>query len=151
MKDKGELGLCYEVHGEKNKIFNLVSDSCLSINALLEEPPEKPDIGNVMTQIGVLAKDLNGNCHRILVDVKQRSLKFNNERIVGSRTHNGIHLSKLIKKVEISMPGCINGTSLSFRIEFNYMNGADMLKIVFSDESGLRQDSHGLMGKSIKL
>ena len=149
LKDKGKLDLCYEVHGEKNKIFNLMSDSCLSINALLEEPAKNPEIGNVMTEVGVIAKDLNGNCQRIHVDLKQRSLKLNNERIVGQKTYNGMHLLKLRDRVEVSMPGCINGTSLSFRIEFNYMNGADMLKVIFSDESGLRQDSHGLMGKSI--
>ena len=148
LKEKGKLELCYEVHGEKNKIFNLVSDSCLSVNALLEVA-SNPKIGNVITQIGMIVMDWNGNCQRIHVDLKQRSLKLNNERITGSRVYNGILLRKMIDKVEITMPGCTTGNKLTFWIKFKYMNGADMLQLVISDGSGLRLDSHGLLGKRL--
>ena len=60
--------LCYEIHGEAGKIFNLISDDCVQVNAEYSAM-DIPDNGNVISKIGVLAYDTSGNCVNIEVDV----------------------------------------------------------------------------------
>ena len=53
--DVANVSLCYEVHGTSSSIYNLVSDTCVSINAEYIQG-NTSDI-NVVGRIGVLAVD----------------------------------------------------------------------------------------------
>ena len=58
--EKGnKVSLCYEIQGEANQYFNLISDTCVSVNALYSPGINALD-GNIISKIGVLAEDNNG-------------------------------------------------------------------------------------------
>ena len=59
--------LCYEVHGEEDKYFNLISDSCLSVNAHYSgSDPTKPL--NSIDEIAAVATNNEGENLNITVD-----------------------------------------------------------------------------------
>ena len=62
------VSLCYEVHGEANESFNLVSDMCVSVNAHYMAVRSDMDI-NVIDTIGVRAVDNDDQCRNIQVDL----------------------------------------------------------------------------------
>ena len=51
--------LCYEIHGDANQWFNLVTDNCTTVNALYL---------NETLNVGVKAVDKDNKCVEILVD-----------------------------------------------------------------------------------
>ena len=57
--------LCYEIHGDTGKIYNLVSDTCVSINA---EYMGITNDTNFIAKVSVLAVDINGVCQNMTID-----------------------------------------------------------------------------------
>ena len=143
--EQTELAICYEVHGVENKTYNLVSDMCVSVNAHLTLA-SNPKVGNIMSRIGVMAMDNEGQCHQIEADLYQRSLVHNGQAVEGRKQHKGILMTKMRDRARVSVPNC-KGHSVVFWIIFHYYNGADMIKFSITDGHGLRPASHGLMGK----
>ena len=63
--------MCYEVHGVAGNYFNLISDTCTSVNALFTVLPGMPKL-NRMSVIGIYAGTSaaqSGNCARIQISV----------------------------------------------------------------------------------
>ena len=60
-EEGNKLFLCYEVQGQANQHFNLISDTCVSVNALYS-PMINPSKGNIISKIGILAEDNSGTC-----------------------------------------------------------------------------------------
>ena len=59
-EDGKEYSLCYEVFGHVNSTFNLVSDTCVSVNARYSRMAVAEQ-GNIISSIGVRAKRLADN------------------------------------------------------------------------------------------
>ena len=60
--------LCYQVHGEADKFFNFVSDSCVSVNSHYSRAVTNPNITlNIVDAIGVRAVANDGTCVNISV------------------------------------------------------------------------------------
>ena len=142
--EETELAICYEVHGAEDKIYNLVSDTCVSVNTHLTVA-SNPKIGNIMSRIGITAMDNEGQCHEIEADLYKRSLTDNGQAVEGRKQHKGIMLTKMRDRARITVPNC-NGHSVVFWVIYHYFNGADMIKFTIGDGHGLRPASHGLMG-----
>jgi len=62
--------LCFEVHGSADRIFNLVSDVCTTVNAHYT-PMDIPENGNIIdiSCIGVRAVPNSGLCKNVRVEL----------------------------------------------------------------------------------
>ena len=62
-----EMALCYEIHGDQGRYFNLVSEPCLSINAhYLLQDPDKPL--HFIDEIAVVATNAAGDNVDMFID-----------------------------------------------------------------------------------
>ena len=64
--------LCYKIHREAGKIFNLVSDGCIQYSAM-----DNRENDNIISRVGVAATDNNGSCVEIEVNVDDCVLVVN--------------------------------------------------------------------------
>ena len=56
--------------GRANSTLNLVSDTCVNVNALYG-PMDNPEDGNIIRAVGVRARGLSdSSCHNIRVDLE---------------------------------------------------------------------------------
>ena len=141
-----ELSLCYEIHGAAFKDFNLISDSCTSVNSYYT-PMNDPDHGNIISKIGVVAVNRENQCVNIEVDLNGCAAKFNGETILMFKTEHGISVMKSSKTVRIVVPNCVS-QDLIFWVYCQNISGQEMIKFVVSRGFNLRPTSHGLLGKS---
>ena len=136
--------LCYEVRGKANRNFNLVSDTCASVNAYYA-PMNSPARGNVISQIGVYAVgESEEDCHTIRVNV-DCSYEFNGEPVVGNIRIDGIYVRQYPTRVRISVPNCEN-INLVMWVTCQNASGQEMLRFDISRGLNLRPTSHGLLG-----
>ena len=148
--------LCMEIHGEQDKDFNLLSDSCVSVNAHYVQIKSG---FNVMDEIGVRAIDQNGLCHNIAVHIDSCSATVDGEQVIGNYRSAGIFVrNNYARHVRVSVPNC-NGTShlvmyiicqKDMLVEDPYGGPkftASMIKFVIARGINLSPGSHGLLGK----
>ena len=152
-EDGREYSLCYEVYGRTNTTLNLVSDTCVNVNARYG-PMNNPEEGNIINAIGVRAKGLSDNsCHNIRVDLDGCSANI--DRPDGSSVslasmqsfeQDGISVRKYPRRVRIAAPNCENVMLVMWVICEN-RNNNDMIKFVIARGVNLRPTSHGLLGR----
>ena len=140
-----KLFLCYEVRGQANQHFNLISDTCVSVNALYS-PMMNPSKGNIISKIGVLAEDNNGTCQRIEADLEGCTALVNGEAVTMYNL-SGIHVNRRINRIRISVPNC-ETEDLVMWVICEVQQGQPMIKFVVARGFNLRPTSHGLVGKS---
>lgn len=58
LNDSGH-SLCYEIHGDSDNYYNLISDTCLSVNAHFTAINS---VRNAMSKIGIRAVSETGGC-----------------------------------------------------------------------------------------
>ena len=92
------ISLCYEVHGEADKFFNLVSDSCVTVNAHYSKAPiPGPGVDlNVVDAIGVRAVPNTGDCLNIRVGLQGCNTTVNGV-VINMYRSNGITVRKCTK------------------------------------------------------
>ena len=152
-EDGKEYSLCYEVFGRVNSTLNLVSDTCVSVNARYS-PMAVAEQGNIISSIGVRAKGLADNsCHNIQVDLAGCSATIDSPGGLTTSLSNmesfqqdGISVRKYARRVRISAPNCENVMLVMWVICEN-RNDQDMIKFVIARGVNLRASSHGLLGK----
>ena len=102
--------LCYEVRGESNHFFNLISDGCTSVNAYYKRAnTSSPNINlNVVTQIGVTAVGNSGVCTNISVNLNGNCEALVNGGPPASGPVDGIQVKRYTSssRVRISVPNC---------------------------------------------
>ena len=151
--DNKEYSLCYEVYGRTNTTLNLVSDTCVNVNARYG-PMNNPDEGNIINAIGVRAKGLSDNsCHNIRVDLDGCSANIDSPdgssvslASMQSFEQDGISVRKYPRRVRIAAPNCENVMLVMWVICEN-RNNNDMIKFVIARGVNLRPTSHGLLGR----
>ena len=153
--------LCYEVHGEENAYFNLVSDGCTSVNGYYQRAvTPNPNISlNVITQIGVRARG-STTCWNIQVDLDTCSASIGGAPLIRN-SFDGISVRAYptSSRVRISVPNCADSmlvmwifcrdelvqdpdsSSGVFEISF--------LRFVVMRGLNLNEQSHGLIGTRI--
>ena len=151
-EDGREYSLCYEVFGRANSTLNLISDTCVNVNARYG-PLDNPWEGNIIRAVGVRARGLSDNsCHNIRVDLEGCSANIEtpdgNSQSLASMERfqsDGILVQKYPSRVRISAPNCENVMLVMWVICEN-KNGHDSIKFVIARGLNLRPSSHGLIG-----
>ena len=157
INDDSNEAICYEVHGAPGRYFNLISDACLSVNALFTTMPD-PTRGNRMSSIGihtatyddemaVLLGEEIAQCTDIQVDLHGCAAIANGEILPTSQTtrlsHN-ITVKKYGSDVwKVEVPNC---EPLQLGVEMWITCKGDMLQFRIERGSNLRPTSHGLLG-----
>jgi len=142
--------LCYEIHGEAGKIFNLISDGCVQVNAEYSVMGI-PENGNIISKVGVFAYDTVGGCINIEVDMNNHCNPVVNGISYNSTVYNmnGVNVRKQNKRTRIAVPNCNNNRDfddLVFWVVCQDIGGQKMIKFQVMRGSGLIPDSHGLIG-----
>lgn len=151
-EDEKEYSLCYEVFGRTNSTFNLVSDTCVSVNAHYG-PMDNPQDGNIIDRIGVKAVGMSqsSSCQNILVELAGCSASVHNGTSTvqipegGRYEEDGVSVRSHRNRVRIAVPNCDNVMVVMYVICEN-RRGQDMIKFVITRGFNLRQSSHGLIG-----
>ena len=155
LKIEGQPSLCFEIHGEANQYFNLVTDNCVSVNARYHALNEN---WNVINQIGVRAVDDEGQCRNIAVDLEGCSASVDGVPLTTSYRSNGIFIRPYRNHVRVSVPNCNVSSHLvmyvfcqqNLTVEDPYTGEpftASMIKYVIAHGLNLNENSHGLIGK----
>ncbi len=156
MLNATRLSLCYEIHGQADAIFNLVTDECATVNAHYHD---LTSYLNVIDQIGVRAVDNNGMCRNIQVDVNGCAASIDGVPLATGAKYSsgGIGVRTYSNRVRISVPNCAELMLVMWVIcenrdlEDPFGNGmvnGDMIKFVVM--RGLNfghRMAHGLLGK----
>ena len=165
--------LCYEVHGEADAYFNLISDQCTSVNAFYQDAGiSNPNIElNVVTKVGVRALvDNDGvyECINVQVDlnlcrafiVDEESGEALDISQSGVYNHAGVHVRtySTSQRVRISVPNCSPSSSLVMWVyckngsmcdpdpQSNVIYTFSYLRFVVMRGFNLNENSHGLIG-----
>ena len=144
--------LCFQVHGESEKYYNLISGDCIQVNVLYEAM-KNPEDGNFHKEIGILTRNYQNNCteiklrsNRCILKTDGTALNFNE-----SYEENGIKIEKVGKRsFEITVPNCkaTQGDDLQFRIRCHKSKGQKVIRFSVRRGSGIKPGAHGLVGKS---
>ena len=141
--------MCYEIHGEAGKIFNLISDGCVQVNAEYAAM-DIPGNGNIISKIGVLAYDTVGDCISVLVDMNDCIPVVNGVPYNTTMYNvNGVNARYRNNRARIAVPNCNNDhdfDDLIFWVVCQNISGQKMIKFQVVRGSGLVPDSHGLIG-----
>jgi hypothetical protein len=150
--------LCYEVHGEADKFFNLISDNCVSVNAHYAKAGiNNPNITlNVIDAVGIRAVSSIGSCVNIRVGLEGCTASIDGVDLSGMYRENGIVVRKYSSRVRITVPNCEDtdlvmwvfctrgGTEDPYTWEYFSFN---FLRFVVMRGLNLREESHGLLGQ----
>ena len=140
-----DYSLCFEVHGKSNTIFNLISDSCVSVNAHFVAIGEL----NVIGAIGIRAQDNIGGCQNIMVNLDRCTLSTRSGDVLyvtNAFNINGIYGRKVqSNRVRISVPNC-GGLRLVMWVTCE-TTPLNMITFRITRGNDLTPTSHGLLGK----
>ena len=146
--------ICYEVHGQSDAFFNLISDNCVSVNAHYVAAVE--DRNNVIKTIGVVATDKANRCHYVNVSVTENGTceaMVDGEKLVNnSADMTGIVVKHRNKLVRIDAPNCGQRSHhLVMWVQCQRLMVVNLPQamIMFTINRGLcqRTSAHGLIGK----
>ena len=156
-----EVGICYQVHGEDDHYYNLLTSNCTSVNALWTAATSTL---NVITQVAVRVVSMQSSCHSILVDLDQCAVTIDG---VGPSTDNGVLLDVgdvVVRRVNnwvgVRVPNCMEPRlALHVLCEHRNIFNSDtdtyemipMIKLSITRKRGARRGiAHGLIGNGSK-
>ena len=152
LNENERVSLCYEVHGEADANFNLVSDLCVSVNAHYARVRSDVDI-NVIDRIGVRAVNNASQCHNITADLNGCRAFVDGAEITTSYRMGGISVRKYPTRVRIAVPNCEDHDLVMwvFCQSGTFENGnatfeAPMIRYVIARGLNLAETSHGILG-----
>ena len=144
----GDVSLCYEIHGDADKWFNLISDTCLSVNARYSECMfPGGDIGHHIDKLGILAVSSTSQCREVMVSMVEGVCSAT---VDGSSTEmldeDGLVVTKRRNHVRISAPNC-NNQMVIIWVKCENFSTFDMMRIVVHRGFNLNPTSHGFLGE----
>ena len=149
--------LCYEVHGSLGQYFNLISDSCTSVNAHFTSMPN-PAQGNRMTTVGIhamhaeepivlglTAKD--SKCVNVRIELKKCEAFIDDEPLTdegysGQVTYKKKYTYNGYPQWQVAVPNC-EEEELMIKVTCR----EDMLRIDVNRKVQSDTKAHGLMGE----
>ena len=143
---QGDEFMCYEVHGQAGKYFNLISDTCTSVNALFTALTERL---NRMSEIGIYTVDSANECVQIQINLAGCSASVDGQPILltgqaGQYQENGITVRRYPTRWRVSVPNC--GTTQLVMWIFCNRSQNNMLDFHIARGNNLAATSHGLLG-----
>jgi uncharacterized protein YegL len=158
------VSLCYQVHGEEEKFYNLVSDDCLSVNAHVTQPV--PGVkSHVIDKIGIRAIGNNATyCYDIGIARENCSVTVNgnpisvNEKFTeeGIEVFNDRMIARNPNVIRISVPNCgralvdaiqITCTEYNMRISRTETVPVKVLELTTTRGISPIEAAHGLVGQ----
>lgn len=136
--------MCYEVHGRAGKHFNLISDTCTSVNSLFTQLPSDPQL-NRMSEIGIYARGTSDTCVQVLISIENCIGSVNGEMVTSTYNQNGISMRRYRNRWRVAVPNCISTPALIMWIFCE--SQPDMLRFHIARGNNLAPSSHGLLGK----
>ena len=138
--------MCYEIHGHAGKYFNLISDTCTSVNTLFTEQPSDPR-RNRMSEIGVYAGSTPNSCAKIQISLENCAGYSNGEPITSTYQQNSISVRRYPNRWRVTVPNCGSAQELIMWIFCD--REPDLLRFRIARGKNLAPTSHGLLGKHI--
>lgn len=148
--------LCFEIQGQVNTHFNILSDICTSANALYTALESSPRL-NAVTRIGVTAINSNDECIFIDTGIQNdcvpavtsanRTLSLEDGIRYNS---NGVSVSKRRNNVRISVPNCASTRLVMYLTCIEREGGSGSFSMIRFDVTrgvNLSPTSHGILGK----
>ena len=150
---KDQSSLCFEIHGVANQRFNLVSDTCTSVNAYYK-PMNNPDNGNIISEIGVRAVGSSGQCINIRVYQQGSRCLYEVDGVPMTADRVVIDDVRVRRirddKIRIYVPNC-EEFNLVMGVTCQVVEGQEMLRYDISRGLNLRPTSHGLLGELVVM
>lgn len=155
------LNLCYEVHGDIDANFNLISDGCVSVNAHYAQVRPTESL-NIIDAVYVRAVDSEGTCRNITVNLEGCSATVDGSS-VSRFSMNDVAVRRYSNRVRIGVPNCQDLQLILWvmceRRTFWSSNlgpegqevtfSADMIKFVIARGYNLQETSHGILGQCV--
>ena len=148
--------LCFEIHGRRNTHFNLITDTCISVNALYSGVNTRNGYEiNIISSIGIRTQDSDGNCRDIKVDIEGCSVSTGIDGELTSLDTNTFTMARIsIRKrspdrVRVSVPNC-EDVNLMMWVICERANPVDMIRFQVARGINLRPTSHGLLGNLLQ-
>ena len=150
--------MCYEVHGQSDSYFNLISDCCTSVNA--HYVAAESYFGNVIKVIGVVATDRGNETHYIKVEVNGSGFceaQVDGQALVNNGTEiRGVSVHHESKLVTISVPNCSSPKErlvmwVYCQVLWLHISPQTMIKYIINRRLQQRPTAHGLIGESYNL
>ena len=151
------LSLCFEIHGQADALFNLISDACVSVNARYSQVRTDENI-NIIDRIYVRAADASHICRNIEVSLNQCSASVDGVS-VENYIAEGIIVRRYRNRIRIMVPNCqdidlvmwvfcLNNTfwSRTSTKENEITFVAEMLRFVIARGLNLNEHAHGILG-----
>ena len=152
------INLCFEIHGRADEYFNLVSDSCVSVNAHYQRA--NPQLSsNIIDEITVRAAGLDGICRNIVVRVGNCQASIDGSVLDETYTSAGISVRMYRNRVRISAPNCQDLDLVMWVFceqtelrdpelgEPDIVVNVSMIHFVIARGFNIRESAHGLLGK----
>ena len=140
----GSASMCYEIHGDAGKYFNLISDTCTSVNTRFSTMESNPKL-NAMSVIGIYAATSatpNGNCAEIEINIDNCAASLDGELIELVAQVDDIRIRKFNnRRWRVSVPNCERPSAVMWITCEN-----NMLRFRIARGSNLAPTSHGLLG-----
>ena len=154
-EERRTSNLCYQIHGEPNQVFSLVSDECVAVNARYVSM-NNPNDGNIINEIGIVAAGTSNSCFNITVRLNNGTCQASRTASDGSGdtsyssnfddSFNGIFMrQRMPTRVRISVPNC-EQIPLVMWVTCETIGGQEMIRFDISRGVNLRPTSHGLIG-----
>ena len=153
------INLCYEIHGRDGEYFNLVSDSCVSVNAHYMEAHQLLR-NNIIDEITVLTVGLDRVCKNVSVSVSGCRVSVDGTFISSTYSSAGISIRIYENRIRITAPNCQDVDLVMWVFckqttlkgspeqgEGNITVGVDVLHFVIIRGLNIRETTHGLLGE----
>lgn len=143
--------LCFEIHGASGSTFNLISDTCTSVNALYQTSTVDSEL-NFISEIGVKAVDLNDECITVRVAVSDNCLpeiRRGTEVFSAMPRFNsaGVSVRRTGSAVRVSVPNCAS-SQLVMWVKCRNISNQPQLRFDITRGLNLNPTSHGLLGEN---
>ena len=140
-----DASMCYEVHGQAGKYFNLISDTCLSVNALFSDVPSNPRI-NRMSEIGIEARNTENVCVEIRIRIDGCAASLGEGDLTLPYQQGGIRIKSYPRRWRVSVPNCASTQA----VLWIFCDSMDMLRLHIARGNNLAPSSHGLLGELVE-
>ena len=144
------MSLCYQVQGKRDKTFNLLHASCITVNAEYSSPTGSSEqLENVVKKVGVAVQSgNNGNLIRILLDHSSKcALTVDDVPVKDTYTNGDVRIKKENHHIVMTLPDCY-GNMLTIRGVCTKLMLEKVVKLIFVRHS-VEGHYHGLVGRSL--
>ena len=147
--DTTTTSLCYQVHGESGKYYNLISDECMQMNALYQAFKNFEN-ENFIKEIGLLIKNSEDNCTEISLRANLCSPVIDGIPFNESYDEDEITIINTGKRrFEITVPNCkaTEADDIKFEIACHKTKGQKVIQFNIERGGGIKPGAHGIVGK----